>query len=99
MVTSNCLLITRLELTKSTFWRFLLGKTLYKLSLSDLLPDPKVLCISLPTISKLDTSSWDVGIPPSRTPVTVLSPTTVNEVGFTPITLLIEGNVFPDLYI
>ena len=29
--------------------------------------------------------------------MTVLTPTTVNVVGLTPITLLIEGNVCPDL--
>ena len=97
IVTSNCLLITILELTRSANCTFLLGNTLYKLSLSDLLPDPKVLWISLPTNSKLDTSSCVWGTPPSTTPATLVTPITFKDVSKTPMTLLRVGSVLPGL--
>ena len=97
MVTSNCLLITIEELPKSTYWTFSLGKTLYKLSLSASFPDPKLFCIRLPTNCRLDTSSCAWGTPPSTAPETLVTPTTLNELGLIPVTLLIVDNVLPGL--
>ena len=88
IVTSNCFLIVKTELVKSTSLIFCFGSLVYKL-LSTEITD------LVPSNLKSYTEMLVFGSPPSQTPVTVVMPDMVKVVAVTEFTLEYVGYNFP----